>query len=609
MRVGFGWFEPQLEHHGSGECTESAATTPDSMTALPLMYLLRASFFTALSWLPLAAQQSPFARLPADATTVMYLGDVAVVVNQIVDAPEMQKLMKALDPTMREMVGMPLEAKRIKAQIRMFRELIPKQVAFACPAGTVDTLLLSQQASLLSVMLKQAVHHGMADYEAEVRAGLAKMFQAMGTMDAVCVLTMSSERAAESAQDKLVEVLSRYLATATEPVRDGDATSMIVAPFLHLAPAILELWVKHKIEAPKVLADGFAVRVFHEGAELVVAVGKPTAGPLEPGVLGDLWDPERPPLILSQMTPRVSGDAIRLRQLAARSNIQWLLADAKMIEAVSYPHAYALHVGEDICLQSEHKLSIPKRHWMEQTAALQRVAPPSCGATLLPWNLPGSMSVGIALWDAFGAKGAGIKNRLPKLWQHLNEQSDFILAPCGMVLVTSNEGVALVVLGGSEYSSMTGYFMLDMLRQDLGLKDLPADVRDLGLAQETYVVDLAKLAPALGIDTELGKDADLHFFGDGQYLVVSTSVSLSKQVVENLAKPASPDTATLKVRIDGDTLRSCVVQMLAAAQSVRPGVSPVLDAVQALLVRVESLEATGTAVGGAQRECWSLKLR
>ncbi|MFK7741647.1 MAG: hypothetical protein AB8H80_15120 [Planctomycetota bacterium] len=555
---------------------------------------------------PLLAQQSPFARLPSNATTVFYCGDLVAASEKVIDAPEIQKLMKALDPALRGVVGMPLEAKRIKARISLLRDMIPKQIAFACPEGTTNTLLSTLQASVLAVMLKQAVQHGAKNYEAEVRAGLTSALGAMEGVDAVCILTMANERAAESTLKQLTSTITKRFGAGADAVRDDGIVDIVVAPMKRMAPAILELLQSHRIEVPKLLTDGFPLRLIQSGAEIVITVGQPKAGPLDTSIVGDLWDDEQPPLILSQTTATVHDDAVRLRQLAAgSSNLPDLIANAIAIERFCRPQAYALHVGKEVRFQSESKVYGSDKSCIQHTAAIARTAPPGLNTSRLSWGLFETLHTAIGLAEAFGGNGPSLANRLPKLLAHLRERN-VPWQDRGMVLLTNPDGAAVVLPMLFDEAYFCAIELMTYLQQDLGLPEEILALRDLGLGQETLIIDLGKISPALakGLDKELV----LHFAGEGNELVISTDADLSKKIFDGIAKGAISDNVTLDVHLDGDEARSCFDQVIGCLPK-HLARSRAIDAIRALLARFESLEGTGTADQGAQRECWRLNLR
>lgn len=560
-----------------------------------------------ISWLPVAAQQSPLARLPANATTVVYVGDVLSATQQLIDVPEIRTLMKALDPVMKGGLGMPLEVRRLQAQMKLVRDVIPKQVAFACSSGTTDTFCLTMQASLLSVMLKQAVEHNAKDYEAEVRAGFQAMFGQMSDPEAVCVLTMTNERAAEEFVQLLQDSLQTFCAADTKPVEVDDGVVLRLSPFAALAPSILELWSEQKLETPNVLSTGFPMRLKQDGAAVIITIGDPKAGPLESSVLGDLWDEESPPLVMSQVAPRVLDDAMRLRQLAARSsNMPDIAALAAIIERYCHSQAYALYVGDEIRLQTERRLTRAGKHWAKRVAEIANAMPENARVWRLPWNPHEALLDAFAVWDAFDASDEDLASRLPELHKALRESAK-PWCDHGLVGVSTDQGAAVIVPRDFDDANIVGFALVHGLIEDLGL---PGDVISgpvPGAGEDAFAVDLMRLLPVVA--KALGtKSSKVYCAGQHFELVISNNVDLTKKILERLGKKPISDDVTLAVQLTGDELRSCLARAF-AGEAKRTQAVRVAEALQAILARVARIEGKGAVDRGVDRGVWTLKFR
>lgn len=570
---------------------------------------------------------APLTALPADATTVLYAGDVLPAIEQLLALPELAPLLEVVLPSIDASLQPYANPGRLLAQVRTVKGMIPTSLEFGCTTETIDSFYAIGLAQLCAPLAGLAVGDTIDDeLRGALRSTLDESLARVTDFDAVLRLSMRSERDAE----QMLATLRRLLG-GTPPsrlrVRVTDESITVDLDLTATMRDRLEsLGAPDDLELPASFPTNVHAELRQQDDLLLLRIGDPNAGPLPVAELGPLWTPADPPL-LYQRSHSTSVDA----HWEAEALLYELLeADDEAVYAAAFESIDRLDNLAELIMPCQSTLRIDDGVRLDlyepaesvlftmPSERTRHVVAPPLGPTLLMMDTLDSFGADVIdLYDTFVLPyDVSVFELLPETTDYMYDEESAVF-DLGLALVTraaSFRGakdlgempwaVGAIVAAAPEQELARGFMATlgEALRADLDLEQVPWQPTDLGLGVDTHTVDLDALAPALAA---LEFDCDLapHWFVAGGHLVVSTDVALSRDLLARL-QADGPDAATDEqtavgtaaplLHCDGDALRAIAAGAARWIDELAPTTEPqerALEALQKLAARIGELHA------------------
>jgi hypothetical protein len=597
--------------------------------------------------LPAQEKADLLARLPADTTSLLVLGDVMPHVDAVLASPQWREVLVASADIQTEVFGMAFDADALRRQVGLVRNLIPTEVVVAAPEATAATLLHALDASLQFALLVYAERTGGMAVDAEtVRAQAGAALAAIGGLEAVAWLRLRDERTAEGWFDNVAEAVESARREGLA-VDVGDAVLTV-----RLQPLQLQLpggTVRAELRSRGVpVAEGagpaFVLRLAQRGAELELRLGAPAEGPLPSERLGPLWQPDAAQLLFARVDLGDTHDqlvefieralelaeaiddpdlSMRLSGLAARA---WELA-APMTGSVRVDDGIVSTKEVEVGPEAAGELEAPD-------AAVVRCIARGHGPFVLS-ALPLDVLLSLSLDEILlrlASRGRELPVELEAVGDFLAGEQSMLFEPGTLLMARPAQFrgsvdpelgpmpfAAAAIVAKAEDDQSAGEFMQRVtahLQEGYGVTGELWQARDLGLGVPTQVLDLAMLA---------GVDADLmpHWCVVDGVLVVSSDPKLTTDVLARLRGTDSERLPAGRL-IDwsdwpGEHWESACVGLAAwwraMPQAWWPGERPsgpfaaMLDSLAVLCRTFESIQTMTELDGRTVREVTRLRLR
>jgi len=519
--------------------------------------------------LPAQEKADLLARLPADTTSLLVLGDVMPHVDAVLASPQLREVLVASADIQTEVFGMVFDGDALRRQVGLVRNLIPTEVVVAAPEATAATLLHALDASLQFALLVHAERTGGMAVDAEtVRAQAGAALAAIGGLEAVAWLRLRDERTAEGWFDTVVEAVESAR-------REGLAVDVDDAVLtVRLQPLQLQRQggtVRAELRSRGVpVAEGagpaFVLRLAQRGAQLELRLGTPAEGPLPSERLGPLWQPDAAQLLFARVDLGDTHDqlvefieralelaeaiddpdlSMRLSGLAARA---WELA-APMTGSVRVDDGIVSTKEVEVGPEAAGELEAPD-------AAVVRCLARGQGPFVLS-ALPLDVLLSLSLDEILlrlARRGQELPVELEAVSDFLAGEESMLFEPGTLLMARPAQFrgsadpemgpmpfAAVAIVAKAEDDQSAGQFMqrvMAHLQEGLGVTGELWQAKDLGLGVPTQVLDLAALVPALA---QAGVDADLlpHWCVVDGVLVVSTDPRLTTDVLARLRGTAT----------------------------------------------------------------------
>lgn len=550
------------------------------MLARPLAVLALCSLLPAQAP-ESGSSQAPhpqLASLPADASNVLLIGDVLPHVDALLAAPALAKLLDDTQALQRQLFDSAISCRQLQAQLQLVRSLVPSGLAAAAPPATITSLLQLLRAGVdLAILLQPGLDD---DLRSQLQANAAAALAAAPQLDAVVSMTLRDERTAESWFDQLRELLATLPADAGLQVEDGDQRLAVALQPLRLSGGRLAQLLRQQGIAAGGLAE-FALRaeLQQRGPTLALRFGKPAAGPLPAAAIEPLWAPGPGRLLFAHADWEAGTDVVvgMIDDLGTAFDAELddamqvvfgrLLGLLQGLLDAPTDGSMAIDVDRGVCITREEKLGGGVQPLdLRPPVELQRCIAPDDGPFLLsglPLDTVLSATLEGGLQQALQRANERTFATVTELHVMLEDVVDFLAGEesavfdAGTAVLTraarfrgcrgwtaGEMPFAAVAVVAKAESAAAGRGFVDRLTQLLG-EALAFDAgqawadAELGLGVPTRELQLEALVPQL---RALQPDVDFrpHLLLVDPFVVLSTDVALSRQLLQRLRSDAAP---------------------------------------------------------------------
>ncbi|MFK7741274.1 MAG: hypothetical protein AB8H80_13220 [Planctomycetota bacterium] len=504
--------------------------------------------------LPGTASSQALEHVPADATTVIVAGDMLPHARALLDSPDVQRLLQALQPHMSGPQAQLANAKTLKAQLGMFADFVPTEIVFGCPTETIDTFYGALHAFVCAQLAQVASSAELDEKFVDAASNQLQMgLEKVSGLHGVLVATMRSERAADNAYDLIEGQLEMLADMEDMSVELGDGEFTLTVDWMSMAgEQVRGMLAAGGGELPEGLAPKISLKLVVDGAQLRFQFGEPAPGPLAVEKLGPLWTVEQPPLLFQSGTSTCAD----LRDELESFNYEMMASDSMSVAMVTAMASEQLERLGNIIADQQSAMYVEK-------AGLRFEYREAMAAEFAEFEVPPS-----SLVKALGPADDGLVIAMPfdevmlaamdasEGYESFPTLADFFQMPdsavfhCGTTVIAKGAElrslkamrlqdmpwlIAAVVVRPLEPADGTSFMqsVRKALAADLEPEQEPWQARDLGLGVETFAIDAAKVVPNFAA---MGLDADFqpHWFMVAGHLVLSTDAKLSSEIKARL---------------------------------------------------------------------------
>lgn len=535
---------------------------------------------------PLLAQQGDpiLQQLPHDATNLLVVRDPLPHLDAVLASPTLAELMSSTARLQRELFDaeIPVSPEQLRGLLGTVRDFVPTELVLATTPASQVALARLLRGALDVALIQMLSGHRRSNAELieQLTATAATALATAPDLQLVAWISLRQERTAEACFDRVAEWLDDLPVGEGLEVKQGDGRLVVRLRPLQLAEGKLAGVLRDTGIAAEGLRD-FTVSVALEqrGTRLSVQLGEPAAGPLPARAVQPLWQPGPARLLFAHLdwsdavewTSGMVDDISEALDAELREGSEVMLV--QILAVLGQMHSgvvdgsVVLDVGRGISRIAVEEFDSPLDQPMVAPARLCGCVAPDDGPFLLtgaPLDALLSTVVGNITQQALErvrteaqqlAVGR-VLSRFGDVIDYLDAEDSAVFEPGSLVVTRASRfrgcgdwrpgelplpALAIVAkadddgAGRGFVEQLTGLFG-DACEFDS--RQAWADA-DLGLGVPTRELQLGKLVPGFAA-AKLDADFRPHFLMLDAYLIVSTDVGLTKDLLERLRGPGTP---------------------------------------------------------------------